>query len=120
MQFVKNLWNKEEFANVFNEILNKSWAEECDFPYLTKAYTTILCPFIKDKTFTFKNLNIILKNDEDEDEENIFYLQTFIKTSCTWLKNEGVDINEHVSDIENFFKNGNFKDVDQIINDIKK
>lgn len=87
---------------------------------MTKAYSTLICPFIRDKQFTFKNLSIILKNDEDEDEENIYYLTTFIKTTCLWLKNEGVDITEHVSDIENFFNAGNSKETDRIINEIKK
>lgn len=119
-QFIAEIWKKEDFILVFNEIMNKSWAEECDFPYLTLGYTELLCPFIKDNTFSFKNLSVILKNDEDEDEENLYYLSNFVKTTCSWLKNKGVDISEHISDIETFFKKADYKETDKIINEIKK
>ena len=64
VDFVKNLfltcWKKDEFIQIFNEVLNLSWKDEVDLPFLKISYTSLFCGFVYDNTYNFRDLKIIL------------------------------------------------------------
>jgi len=93
--FVKNIWNKDEFIKVFNEILNSSKDYDCDFPYLKMAYSELICLFILDGTYSFNKISIKLTDDEDEDEENIWFFNGFIKECANFIKRDN-DIQKYI------------------------